>query len=484
MDLFRKTVIGCISVLVCAWGLTSAPAAQAVNHARTQAKAHVASDGAEVLEFGRLGAIHIYRNAPQPKNVVLFISGDGGWNLGVVDMARSLADLDALVAGIDITHYLKQLETSSASCSYPPGDFEALSQYLQKKYAFRDYTLPIIVGYSSGATLVYSTLAQAPPNTFRGGLGLGFCPDLMITKMMCKGNGLEWEPGPKGKGVNFLPSSRLQTPFIAFQGEADQVCDPLSTARFVQQTRGARIVNLPKVGHGFSVPKNWLPQFKQAFQQLAAAETAARPPAQLGDLPLVELPVAGDGDYLAVMLSGDGGWASIDRELAGALTADGIPVVGWDSLHYYWTRREPDAAARDLQRIVEHYAAAWHKNKVLLIGYSRGADVLPFLVNRLSGDVRERASLVVLLGLSSTVDFEFKVSDWLPGAGEGAHDVVAEANKIRGITVSCIFGADEKDSACRRLDPKAVRVTALPGGHHFGGDYPELAHLILKDVKR
>ena len=61
----------------------------------------------ETLAFGRFGNIYIYRNSPQPEHVVLFVSGDGGWNLGVIDMARALADLDALVAGIDITTYLK-----------------------------------------------------------------------------------------------------------------------------------------------------------------------------------------------------------------------------------------------------------------------------------------------------------------------------------------------------------------------------------------
>src|SRR5574340_743617 len=78
------------------------------------------------LEFGRFGTVALYSPSGEPAHVVLFISGDGGWNLGVVDMARELARLDALVVGIDIRHLFKSMETGQDKCAYPAGDFEAL----------------------------------------------------------------------------------------------------------------------------------------------------------------------------------------------------------------------------------------------------------------------------------------------------------------------------------------------------------------------
>ena len=84
-------------------------------------------------QFGRFGTVHLYYSGNTYSNVVLFISGDGGWNLGVVDMARQLSSMNALVVGIDIIHYLKQLEAADEKCSYPSGDFEMLSKYVQKK---------------------------------------------------------------------------------------------------------------------------------------------------------------------------------------------------------------------------------------------------------------------------------------------------------------------------------------------------------------
>jgi len=112
----------------------------------------------------------------------LFVSGDGGWNLGVVDMARALAETGALVAGIDITHYLNALCGIKGKCVYSAAHFESLSQFLQQKYKLKHYHLPVLVGYSSGTTLVYAVLGQTPENTFRGAISLGFCPDLPLKK--------------------------------------------------------------------------------------------------------------------------------------------------------------------------------------------------------------------------------------------------------------------------------------------------------------
>ena len=87
----------------------------------------------ESLSFGRFGKVTVYQGSLHPSQVVLFVSGDGGWNKGVVDMAKALASLDAVVVGIDINHYLKELGISSEKCSYPAADFEMLSKFMQKR---------------------------------------------------------------------------------------------------------------------------------------------------------------------------------------------------------------------------------------------------------------------------------------------------------------------------------------------------------------
>src|SRR5688500_5638074 len=110
--------------------------------------------------------------------------------------------------------------------------------------------------------------------------------------------------------------------------------------------------------------------------------------------------LGGQSDTMAVLISGDGGGAGIDKELAAALSKQGMPVVGLDSLRYFWKKRTPDSTAADIDRLLRHYLAAWNKQSVLLIGFSQGADVMPFVVNRLPAAMRGRLRMVALLSLS------------------------------------------------------------------------------------
>ncbi|OJW94026.1 alpha/beta fold hydrolase [Thiobacillus sp. 65-1402] len=430
------------------------------------------------LAFGRFGNVTLYSPSAEPDRVVLFISGDGGWNLGVIDMARELAGLDALVVGIDIRHYLASVEAGQQKCAYPAGDFEALGQFVQKKLGYRQFHRPVLVGYSSGATLAYATLAQAPAGTFSGAVSLGFCPDLMLRKPMCRGAGLSYKVDP-GLGQVFDPVARLADPWVVLHGDQDQVCAPAATAAYVGKVAGGSLVRLPRVGHGFSVPRNWMPQFKAAFAAFSrpAPGVPLRAAKGVGYLPLVEVAAGRPGDTLAILLTGDGGWAGLDRGLAAALAERGVAVIGWDSLQYYWNPRTPDAAARDLASVMEYYRTALKRQRIILIGYSFGAEVLPFLASRLPAELKAHIEKIVLLGPGTRAHFEFKLADWLGGA-EGGQEVSSEIARLGGLPVECVHGSEEHDSLCTQLDAGLARSVTLPGGHHFDGDYAGLARLI------
>jgi type IV secretory pathway VirJ component len=439
----------------------------------------------KTVHFGRFGTVTLYYESPRPSHVILFMSGDGGWNLGVVDMAKALAANDALVAGVNVVHYLRELESSGDKCSYPAGDFEELSKYVQRQLDYSDYVTPVLVGYSSGATLVYAALAQAPSNTFKGAISLGFCPDLPLTKPMCPGSGLRWKPGPKGKGYIFLPAETLEVPWIALQGTIDQVCDAAATEAYVKQVPHGEVVVLPKVGHGFAVQRRWMPQFKEAFFRILEHKTVDAPRAPLAepvkDLPLVEVPTSAPGELMAVHISGDGGWGVTDRGLSAALAAHGIPVVGLNSLHYFWTRRTAAESASDLERILRYYLAAWRREKAILIGYSLGADVLPFIVNRMSPQMQSKVALVALLGPSAEVDFEFHLTDWLGDFSLSSQSQVEpEIEKLKVRPILCFSGEEDDEAICRDLPPGLARLIVLKGGHRVGGDFEPIAEAILK----
>jgi type IV secretory pathway VirJ component len=79
--------------------------------------------------------------------------------------------------------------------------------------------------------------------------------------------------------------------------------------------------------------------------------------------------------------------------------------------------------------------------------------------------------------------FEFHVSHWL-GTPTGGAPILPEAEKLRGSSVACIYGEDDDDSICPELAPGDFSVVKLAGGHHFGGDYENLARIILEGLPR
>jgi len=466
--------------------LASAPAAPALGSAALPPQ-HTAGMGVEHnstrLPAGRFGTVTVYIPDGKPQSVAIFVSGDGGWQLGVIGMAHALADMHAVVVGVDVREYLASLrhaaQRAGAPCQMVAADFEALSHQVQKKIGLSEYHVPVLVGYSSGATIVYAALVQSPPGTFAGALSLGFCADQDFGgAALCPGAGLHYTRNARHELV-LSPAATLKQPWIALQGAKDQVCTAHATEAFAAAVAGGTLVKLPLVGHGFAVERNWLPQFRAAYAQLIPA---AAPPgeqtADISDLPLEEVHTGGSSDEFALLLTGDGGWAGLDQELAARLAAQGVPTVGLNSLKYFWTERTPDETARDVERVLRHYLAAWHEQRVLLVGYSFGADVLPFVVNRLPGELRERIASVSLLGIDAHASFEVRVSDWV-GGESGGPATRAELAEIHHVPVLCIYGEGEEDSICPGLPPGSATREQIGHGHHFSGEYATLADRIL-----
>lgn len=205
--------------------------------------------------------------SPQAGRIALFLSGDGGWNLGVIAMARSVAQQGYLVAGIDFPKYLQSRDSKHEKCIAIANDLAATASSIAKEHSLKT-SGPLLVGYSSGATGVYGALVQAQPGTFTGGLSLGFAPDLKTHQPFCTGAGLQTRSDPK-LGYIYASVPAMTTPWKALQGEIDQDVSAQATHDFVSRISNAEIIMLTKVGHGFSVEKNWMPQFRAALDALA-----------------------------------------------------------------------------------------------------------------------------------------------------------------------------------------------------------------------
>jgi type IV secretory pathway VirJ component len=205
----------------------------------------------------------------------------------------------------------------------------------------------------------------------------------------------------------------------------------------------------------------------------------------VSDLPLVELRAKTASNMLAIVLSGDGGWRDLDQTIGHDLQGWGVSVIGFDSLRYFWSQKTPDQTAHDLARVILTYTKRWKAHSVALIGYSFGADVLPFAYNRLPPKARAKVQIISLLGFAGAADFEIRVLGWLglPPSSQALPER-PEMAKIPPNLVQCFYGQDETDTLCPELAKTGVTVIRTSGGHHFGGDYEGVAHTILSDWRR
>lgn len=196
-------------------------------------------------------------------------------------------------------------------------------------------------------------------------------------------------------------------------------------------------------------------------------------------LPLAEIPARRAGDAVAIFLTGDGGFAELDKQISHVLADSGIGVVALDTRSYLWQRRSPEETARDVARIARHYATEWHRQRIILAGYSHGADILPFAANRLPADVASRVSLLAFLGLGTGASFQFHFADLLRDIRRKTDlPILPELEKLRGHAMLCIYGVDEDHSACRDADSTLIARHPLPGDHHFDRAYAKIAGII------
>ena len=450
----------------------------------------------DIVNYGSFGNVSIYKPTANPKSFVLFISGDGGWNQGVVDMAKNIVNQGAMVVGVNIRTYLTNLKKQNQKCYYPAGDFENLSLEIQKIYKFNTYYKPILVGYSSGASLIYGVLAQAPANTFKGAIALGFSPDIELDKTLCNGSGLTTKVLQSGKSFYLNPSNKLTAPFIVLQGTNDKVCSYKATEKYMKEVNKEQLIILPKVGHGFSVTKNWLPQFITAFTQVQNTPTYVQNKATANTLKLVqygkefstELPltiihsVSNEDAPLAFMISGDGGWTSFDQELGEQFSKEGIPLIGLDSQSYFWKAKTAQKSALEISIAIIYYMKQWNKKSFILVGYSFGASVVPFIANHLSAELKEKIKGVYSLSPDETADFEIHLLDMLQVKTTENYDVLNEITKIKSLNPVCFFGSEESETVRKKFETSGNKVITLVGDHHFNISFTTIVSSVLKNM--
>ncbi|NLR82730.1 AcvB/VirJ family lysyl-phosphatidylglycerol hydrolase [Chitinophaga eiseniae] len=203
-----------------------------------------------------------------------------------------------------------------------------------------------------------------------------------------------------------------------------------------------------------------------------------------GNLPVVtKAPATATTAPLILYITGDGGMKKFSANVIESFHQQNYPVVALNALKYFWNKKTPQQAARDVANLISYYQSQWgQKQGVVLIGYSLGADVLPFIYNSLPANIAAEVKHVVLLSPSLYTDLEVHVSDMLGKSSTRGMSVPAEINKMTGKPLLLVFGAEEKDFNFSALNIQYQKLI-LPGGHAYDEDASGVAGKILTSLQ-
>lgn len=202
-------------------------------------------------------------------------------------------------------------------------------------------------------------------------------------------------------------------------------------------------------------------------------------PSNSSDVPLAQ--------PLIVFYSGDGGWANLTTQLSKELQKAGYPVVGIDCMHYFWKEKESAVAARELSKLIEDQSALWGTSRVVLLGYSMGADVLPLITRQLPKEIFDRVKSMILISPSHRVQLKFRFLGWLgfETPEKAGSSLLPDLELLTDLfPISCFAGDKETDCFASTLAAHIAHTQILPGGHHYGGDYQKLAECLIGEVSR
>ena len=204
-------------------------------------------------------------------------------------------------------------------------------------------------------------------------------------------------------------------------------------------------------------------------------------PDDLSNLPIRWIEPSGAPSHrVAIVLSGDGGFAELVTHLGNGLAARGLGAVILNTRAFLSPKKSPTEASAAVARLIRGAMRRWHADSVVIVGYSRGADLAPFAVNGLPADVRSRVSAIAMLGLAPMASFEFHILDLVKDTPRATDvPVLPELLRLRGTPMLCIYGDDEASSGCRDAPDGLLRKEARKGGHHFDGNDGALLDLIL-----
>lgn len=198
------------------------------------------------------------------------------------------------------------------------------------------------------------------------------------------------------------------------------------------------------------------------------------------DLPVVELKATDESLPLILYVSGDGGYNAFSQGLLAKISSKGYGILALDARSYFWKAKTPQQLASDMASLLSNHLLNRHSQQIIVMGYSFGASVIPFMLNRFPGDLLDRVKMGVCISPGRFADFEVTLSTLLNNTkGNKNYPVVDESRKLTPLPIYFLFGQEENAETTRFFADAGVAVAVLPGNHDYGNDIGALSKKLL-----
>jgi len=203
------------------------------------------------------------------------------------------------------------------------------------------------------------------------------------------------------------------------------------------------------------------------------------------DLPVITYPsVDPASKKLMIFFSGDGGWLDFEDQLSTGFAAAGFETIGFNSRTYFWTPRTPQQTADDIVLLINKYGSLYQTNRIYLCGYSFGADVVPFIYNRLPAATKNKVVALELLSPFASSDFMVHTTDLLNlGGDDKAYKVQPEIEEVR-IPIFCFYGENESSRPMEIVRKRNFTLKLLAGDHHYEPSGYKEIFTVLQGLRR
>lgn len=208
---------------------------------------------------------------------------------------------------------------------------------------------------------------------------------------------------------------------------------------------------------------------------------ACNPSKENPDFPVRELNSQNNSPFI-FYVSGDAGFNTFSKNLSNELFKRNYDITALDSKTYFWKPKTPEETTKKISNYLTEKLKGRKNQKIVLLGYSFGADISAFIVNRLDKNLQQKIVSVILLDPSKTADFEVSLQGMIFDKVRGDYEVLPEVNKMQVPKTMFLLSNIGIKFPYQKVTIANFTIHHLPGNHRFNYEYRKLANLISQNI--